>query len=244
MISAGTRKSILARTGSVARDLVRRVVLPQSCVFCGSADAREGICPGCRADLPGERAERCPICADLSLAGQRCGRCLAEPPKFSRVVTAVSYRFPADAAIQRLKYAGTLRLARPLGALLAEHVARERAPDLIVPMPLSPQRLRERGFNQALELARVVSGEIGVTLAVERCVRVRDTAPQVSLPWDERRRNVRGAFQLRGELAAARVAVVDDVLTTGATLEELARVLKRASAMEVVGWVVARTERR
>jgi predicted amidophosphoribosyltransferase len=86
--------------------------------------------------------------------------------------------------------------------------------------------------------------ELGVTLEVQRCVRARDTPPQVSLPWDERKRNVRGAFQWRGAFEAARVAVVDDVMTTGATLEELARTLKRAGASEVVGWVVARTERR
>ena len=175
---------MLARARSVARDVVRRFALPQYCLFCRDGDAREGVCPGCRADLPGWSAERCPVCADLSPGGQRCGRCLAETPEFSRVVTAVSYRFPADAAIRRLKYAGALRLARPLGALLAERVASEPTPDLIVPMPLAPQRLRRRGFNQALELARVVSEEFGVRLEVQRCVRARDTPPQVSLPWD------------------------------------------------------------
>jgi len=235
---------MLARAGSKARHWVERFALPQSCVFCRGPEARTGICPGCRADLPGREAERCPVCADLSPGGQRCGRCLSEPPAYSRVVTAVSYQFPADAAIQRLKYAGALHLARPLGALLAECVATEPMPDLILPMPLSPQRLRERGFNQALELARVVCGALGLTLDVERCVRARDTPPQVSLPWDERRRNVRGAFQMRGPGEVARVAVVDDVLTTGATLDELAQVLRRAGAREVVGWVVARTERR
>jgi len=235
---------MLARAADATRKLVQRFALPQRCLFCRSADARGGICLRCRGDLPGWNAQRCPVCAELSPGGERCGRCLLDPLELARVVTAVSYRFPADAAIRRLKYAGALRLARPLGALLAERVALEPAPDLIVPMPLSPQRLRRRGFNQALELARVVGGELGARLDMQRCVRARDTPPQASLPWDERQRNVRGAFEWHGALEASRVAVVDDVMTTGATLEELARTLKRAGAREVVGWVVARAESR
>jgi ComF family protein len=234
---------MLAGAHAIVRQLMQRYVLPQACLFCAGARARDGICESCRTNLPGLSTGRCPVCADISPQASRCGRCLAEPPEFSRVVTATSFGFPTDAAIRRLKYARQLALVQPLAMLLVERLRGETMPDLIVPMPLSVQRLRERGFNQALELARVVSSALEVTLEARRCVRVRDTAPQAALPWQERRRNVRGAFQWQGQIVGARVAVIDDVLTTGATLEELARTLKRAGAREVWGWVVARTER-
>ena len=233
---------MLTRVRERVRDLATRLALPQRCLFCAAPSPQDGICAYCREDLPGRSAERCPICADLSPGASRCGRCLVEPPTFSRVITAMSYRFPADAAIRRLKYGGQVALARPLGALLAERVGTEPMPDLIVPMPLSPQRLRARGFNQALELARVVSSSLGTAIDARRCVRIRDSVPQALLPWSERRRNVRGAFEWHGQLAG-RVAIIDDVLTTGATLDELAKTLKRAGAAEVCGWTVARTEK-
>jgi ComF family protein len=114
-------------------------------------------------------------------------------------------------------------------------------PDLVVAMPLTPQRLRSRGFNQALELARAVSRRTGVLLAAHACRRVRDSTPQAALPWKERAKNIRGAFVCDLDLSGKRVAVVDDVMTTGATLNEIARNLRRAGASEVEGWIVART---
>jgi ComF family protein len=110
--------------------------------------------------------------------------------------------------------------------------------DRVIPVPLSSARLRGRGYNQAVEIARhIARGKLDVDV----CVRHRDAAPQMQLPWDERQRNVRGAFRCRQPLAGATVAVVDDVMTTGATLDEVARTLKRAGAGRVVNWVVART---
>jgi ComF family protein len=156
---------------------------------------------------------------------------------------AVSYRFPVDGAIQRLKYATDLAVVGPLAALLAQRVAHEAQPDLVLAMPMAPQRLCERGFNQAQELARALSQRLRLTLASELCRRTRHTPPQAALPWTQRRRNIRGAFECETDLAGARLAVVDDVLTTVATLDELARVLLSRGAAEVRGWVVARTEK-
>src|SRR5690606_12135120 len=110
--------------------------------------------------------------------------------------------------------------------------------DLVIPVPLSRPRLRERGYNQALEIARHVARD---RLDFRTCVRVGDTAPQMQLPWAQRQRNIRGAFACRRLVTGASIAVVDDVMTTGATLEELARTLKGAGAARVVNWVVART---
>ena len=234
---------MLSRARAGLRALVERWALPQRCLFCGDFGHADGICAGCRGDLPGSTAARCPVCANLSAQRQVCGECLAQAPDFSRVSVAVSYLFPVDAAIQRLKYGGDLAVVAPLAALLAERVREEPPPDLVLALPMAPPRLRERGFNQASELASALSMRLGVTLAPDLCRRTRHTPPQAALPWGERHRNIRGAFEYTGDLAGARVAVVDDVLTTGATLNELARVLLRAGAGEVVGWVVARTER-
>lgn len=168
-----------------------------------------------------------------------CGRCLTEPPHYDRVVAACRYEFPLDGLIQACKYGGQLAAVRALGAVLSQ--CKLPPTDLIVPMPLSTQRLRERGFNQALELASNVAQAMDVPLDANLCVKTRDTPPQTRLPWKERRKNIRGAFVVQGDLEGRHVVIVDDVLTTGATLSELARNLKRAGAATVTGWVVART---
>jgi ComF family protein len=234
--------------GSVARlqsamESILQALLPAPCLFCGAGPARHGICAGCLRDLPGLGQPRCPVCAiDLEIA-ELCGSCLRRRPSFDRVRAACSYAFPMDAAIQRLKYAPDPTLIAPLAALLADLAAAEPRPDLLVPMPASPARLRSRGFDQAVELARTSASRHGLRLGLDVVARVNDGLPQASLPWDERARNVRGAFACATDLSGLRVTIVDDVMTTGATLEELARTLKRAGALEVTAWVLARTPR-
>lgn len=169
-----------------------------------------------------------------------CGACLKRPPAFDRTEAALVYRFPADRMIPRLKYHGQLALAPALGACLAERVAAAPRPDLVIPMPLHPARIRDRGFNHATEIARSVSRRLGLPLDLDSCRRVRDTPPQQGLKHDARRRNVRGAFACSASLTGARIAIVDDVMTTGTSLDELAAALKRAGAAEVSCWVVAR----
>ena len=218
-------------------------LLPAACLFCGAGRAHNGICSGCLRDLPGRGQPRCPICAIDTPAGEVCGSCLRRRPAFDCVRTASSYAFPMDAAIQRLKYTPDPTLIAPLAALLAELAASEPRPDLLVPMPASRNQLRSRGFNQAVELARPSARALGLKLGLDAVARLRDGQPQASLPWDERAANVRGAFSCAADLSGLRVTIVDDVMTTGATLEELARTLKRAGAGEVGAWVLARTPR-
>lgn len=213
--------------------------LPQSCLLCGADAVHEAFCEPCRADLPWLPRNRCRVCALPLASGAVCGACLARPPRFDAVEAAFAYRFPADALILAFKYGGRLALARALGEQLAGAVTRDV--EAIVPMPLAPARLAGRGFNQALEIARVVATLTGIPVLRHACRKVADTPPQAALPWSERARNVRRAFVCDADLKGRRIAVVDDVLTTGATLNELARVLRRAGAAEVVGWVVART---
>ena len=209
------------------------------CLFCDSKAAAQAICDGCRDDLPWLQDSRCGVCADPLPVPGTCGRCIADTPHFDHVATACSYAYPLHGLIQSCKYGGRLAAIRALACLLP--VALPRKPDLIVPMPLSPQRLRERGFNQALELARHAAKAIGAPIAADVCVKIRDTPPQTGLPWKQRRKNVRGAFVVRKCLDGLHIAVVDDVLTTGATLNEVARNLKKSGALTVSGWVVART---
>jgi ComF family protein len=212
-----------------------------TCVLCRGAADRGLLCAACDADLPRLKGALCPRCALPSTAGAICGRCLARPPRYDATVAALEYRFPADVLVHALKFRGELGLAALLGRLLAGRIAPDPPVHLILPVPLAARRLRERGYNQALEIARYVASATGARLAPEACERSRDTPAQIGLPWAERATNVRGAFRAPRPLDGATIAVLDDVMTTGATLDEIAGVLKDSGAARVVNWVVART---
>ena len=214
-------------------------LLPQQCILCTARADSDTVCTDCYRQLPWLAALRCAQCALPTPDGKVCGACLSEPPRYASITAPFVYAWPLAPLIQHYKYAGNLALARLLARAIADRL--DRSADLIIPLPLAPQRLRERGFNQALEIARLLSGSTGVPLAPHACRRVRDTMPQAALPWAERARNIRGAFVCDADLGGLRVAVVDDVMTTGATLNEIARNLLQAGAAEVQGWVVART---
>jgi ComF family protein len=211
-----------------------------SCLLCGAASAAHPLCPGCLADLPWHRKPQCPSCATPTPAGEVCGTCLKHPPAFERTHAALAYRFPIDRLIPRLKYHGQLAIAPTLGACLAQAVEHASRPDALVPMPLHPMRIRERGFNHASEIARMLARQLDLPLDLDSCRRIRDTPPQMGLKHDARRRNVRGAFACSDKVKGQQIALIDDVMTTGTSLDELAATLKRAGAREVSCWVVAR----
>jgi ComF family protein len=207
-----------------------------NCYLCRGA-ASGLLCAACDADLPRLAPMRCPRCALESPRGEVCGRCLSETPHYDATVAALAYEFPADALVHALKFRGELALAGLLGNLLSQKISNDEI-DCVIPVPLSAARLRERGYNHAAEIARYLRP---AKLDLALCERSRDTPPQMDLPYAERRRNVRGAFRCTRSLAGQSVAVVDDVMTTGATLNEMALVLKQAGAARVSNWVVART---
>lgn len=215
-----------------------RRTLPQSCLLCGAASGDAVLCAACDADLPRLAQARCAVCALPIAGGGVCGACLDRPPHFDRVTAVFAYRFPVDALVHGFKYGGNLAVGSMLGQALGAAVT-ERV-DLIIPMPLARKRLRERGFNQARELARSVGSLTGIPVAADICRKVVETQPQATLPWNERAKNVRAAFVCDADLSDKKVAVIDDVMTTGATLNELAKNLRRAGAVEVSGWIVAR----
>lgn len=216
--------------------------LPGQCSLCRSW-GRGALCPSCRA-LAGRRP-RCQRCAIAVPPGQTlCGACVREPPPFAGAVAALDYAAPWDGLIRHFKFHGQPELATPLSRLLSDALDESPGgapPDLVLPAPLSDARLRERGFNQSWEIAR----RLGVRTDPALLLRIRDTPHQADLPLDRRAANVRGAFAVeplrRGEIEGRRIALVDDVLTTGATAAEMARTLLDAGAAHVRLWVLART---
>jgi ComF family protein len=204
--------------------------------LCG-VNSGSAFCGGCRADLPWLSSSRCPSCALPVTDSKICGECLRAPPAFDRTIAAFAYSFPTDSLIHALKYERRLEVAAALGKELGIAIAASPRPDVVISVPLARSRLVERGFNQATEIAKSAR----LPVRSDACARVRETPPQVLLPWKERSRNIRGAFACKIDLEGQHVALVDDVMTTGATLNELARTVKRAGASEVSCWVVART---
>ena len=217
---------------------VVRTLLPRDCLLCGAASGDDVLCAACVGQLPQLASERCPVCAQPTPQGQVCGACLSQAPHFDATHAIWSYAFPIDRLIQSLKYSRRLASADFFGAALAALPG--TCADFILPVPLSAQRLAQRGFNQSIEVARPLARQLGTPLELKNIHRHRDTTPQASLPWKERAKNIRHAFECSIDLSGKTVLVVDDVMTTGATLNELARTLKAHGAARVENRVLAR----
>jgi len=214
--------------------------LPGQCSLCRGW-GRGALCEACRRGASAPRS-RCTRCAIAVPQGQPlCGACLREPPPFERTFTALDYAEPWSGLIRRFKFHGHSELAGVFAGLLREALREASEVDLVLPAPLSDARLRERGFNQSWELAR----RLGPRADARLLLRVRDTPHQAGLPLERRAANVRGAFAAeplrRHEVEGKRLAIVDDVLTSGATAAEMARTLLSAGAAGVQLWVLART---
>lgn len=214
-------------------------VLPASCLLCGADSAGALLCTPCAGDLPNLPAALCPLCAAQTTHGERCGACLREPPHFDRTLALFHYDFPADRIIHALKYGHQLAVAGWCGQRLAERIGADEY-DCIIPLPLHPERLCERGFNQSAEIAKNLGICLNFPVDRSNLLRTRATPPQAELPLKERHRNVRGAFECRADFTGKRLLLIDDVMTTGATVNECSRVLKLHGAASVTVAVVAR----
>jgi len=226
-------------------------LLPCSCALCGEV-AGSVVCTPCQARYAVLAGLRCPCCANplagVEAAGQRCASCIAEAPCFDATLAAADYAAPLDALVLRLKFGAQLPLAPWFARRLVDAVLAAPGwplPELLCPVPLGPRRLVERGFNQALEIARPLSAALGVRLQPRLLVRAIDTAAQSGVAPSERAGNIRGAFEVAAEaldlVAGRHIGVVDDVMTSGHTLNEVAATLKRAGAARVSNLVFART---
>jgi ComF family protein len=198
-------------------------------------------CAGCEQDMPYLTEASCPICALPSPSAQVCGHCLREPPAFDRALALYRYAFPADALVQAMKFREQLALADEFAKYFVAHCVPDTMPELLIPMPLHPAKLRTRGFNQSLLFAQGLSRRLHIPSLQNACRRVRDTPPQSSLSWDKRRKNVRNAFECMIDLQGKHVALVDDVLTTGASMNALAEAVRKRGAKRIDVWVIART---
>jgi ComF family protein len=222
---------------------LRHFVLPLRCLLCGAAGA-DGIdlCADCAAELP--RNRRCCMRCALPLAtpAQLCGECQRRTPPWDAAWAPFRYGWPLDRLESRYKFGADLAAGRVLSTLWRREPCPIELPQLLLTVPLHLGRLRERGYNQALELARPLARGLDVPLRHDMLQRVRRTEAQTELDALSRRRNVRGAFfaSRAGIALPAHVAILDDVMTTGATLAECARVLKRSGASRVDVWALAR----
>lgn len=214
-------------------------IWPDDCHLCLAPVPRPGLCDNCECLLAGP-GMTCPGCAAPVPAAGWCGECLRDPPAFDDVLSAYAYRFPLDRLLHRFKYSADFAVGACLGAALARRVDAAPRPNLVLATPMSDKRLRERGFNQALWLARRVACAASLPFDARSLHKPVHTPPQTGHDRRLRSRNLRGAFAVRRRLDGLHVAVVDDVVTTGATLHELAIVLKSAGAARVTGWVLAR----
>jgi len=223
-------------------------LLPSCCTLCGTKSS-DALCANCYIKFIDLSTSRCTCCAiqlpEFSHSSQ-CGKCLSHPPAFDLSFAATDYAPPIDHLIQSLKFHAKLPLAKAFARLLSELPASPNSSDLIIAVPLSLARLAERGFNQSLEIARALAHFWKLPLATNVCLRVKHTQTQASLPMNQRRVNMRNAFAIQNSqlIIGKRILLVDDVMTTGHTLNELAHCLKRHGATHVTNVVVARTPNR
>ena len=213
----------------------------QNCVLCADDAGNTALCPACWSDLSRMPDTTCPICAlPVNESGTLCGSCLKHPPAYERTLAAYAFTFPLDRLVHAFKYHHQFSLLDTLTAPLIEALQHHPRPDAILPMPLHPWRLRERGYNQALLLAQHLAHQFKLPLLTHSCQRTRVTTEQARLSRQQRLDNLRGAFTCDANVQGLHIAIVDDVMTSGSSAQHLAQALKHAGASTVECWVVAR----
>ncbi len=220
-------------------------LFPAICCLCGHRCSQHmALCPDCQADLPW-LGHSCPRCSRPSTnPDQPCGQCQSNPPPFDRTVALFRYRPPISQLIQQFKFNDRLAMTPVFSRLLIERLEQEKnLPQAILPVPLHPVRQRERGFNQAIELARPIAKHFNLPLLTETVSRQRYTTTQSSLDARQRRKNLRGAFVIQRAIPFTHIALVDDVITTGTTLRELTRTLRQQGIERIDCWAIAKTSR-
>lgn len=235
---------------SIKEKLTRiyHALLPSTCALCLSITQSANICQPCLKELP-SLPHSCYQCAQFipSQSGKNevlCHHCLTHPPAYDRVHALFPYQFPIIQMIRRLKFGGELVYAKAFGEILIQRIqkwyAEKPLPDLIIPVPLHKKRLKERGFNQALEIAKPIGSKLNIAIDYLSCKRIKSTIPQSGLSAVQRQRNITHAFSVHRDFSGLTLAIVDDVITTGHTLREFCSILKKHHAESIHIWCCAR----
>lgn len=218
-------------------------LLPNYCLLCQVNFAPDGLCEACEAELPWQQA-CCPICAEPLEVSLLCGRCLNHLPNFDQAIAPLCYEGAVKQLITQLKFSEKLACANVLASLLIKHLSQDKQfikPDLLLPVPLHAKRIQERGFNQALEIAKPLAKALNIPLKHHFLYKKIFTLPQVGQSFAARKKNLKNSFALRGKLVGQHLGLVDDVMTTGSTVNEIAKLLKAQGAARVTVFAVART---
>lgn len=225
---------------------VKRFIFPIICILCGNfTKTALSICNECSTDLP-FIIEACKLCGIQLTTTAICGACLETPPPYAATIAVFNYQYPIDKLISRLKFSGNLTVANAIGEVMARTILLQLnsindRPDCIMPIPLHPKRIVERGFNQALEIARPIAKVTRIPIDFKSCYRKEPTQAQSLIPAHERAKNIKNAFALKKAINYRHVAILDDVVTTGSTVREFAKLLRRNGVERIQVWCCART---
>lgn len=220
--------------------MIEQLLLPHRCVLC-SAQQQDSLCQACKASLPALDSSCCALCLTPLPTFTYCGACLNTPPLWHHIVAGYRYVFPIDVMIQKLKYGLDLTLTPILANFIVSKISNNSLPDAIIPVPLHSEKIKIRGFNQAIEISRYVSKQTGIPVLSNICFRIKNTPSQTELPWKKRQQNVRNAFKCQSDLTNKHIAILDDVMTSGATVNALAKEIIKQGAAKVSVWVAARS---
>ncbi len=219
---------------------VKQTFFSGACYFCQSKTDYTW-CRDCERDFI-QKTSRCPVCARFNQHANVCGNCLKNPPPFISTETLFNYVYPTNHLIKPFKFSNRPELANVFAEKLASILKLKRVmlPEFLVPVPLHRKRQRERGYNQSSQFAQQLGKQLGLTVNSSLCSRIKNTHPQSTLPMKTRRKNVKGAFCLNSNQVPKHIAIVDDVMTTGSTINEVAGLFSKAGCQRIDVWVIAR----
>lgn len=224
---------------------IATLLYQQSCILCQQgASSNIALCPLCEK-LLSQNLNSCIQCGLTLINSDKCycGQCLTQPPYFDELISLANYQMPIDYLITQFKFQRKLAFGHTLGQLLIKKISLlQHKPESIIPIPLHPKRLRQRGYNQAAILAHTISKRLNLPINLNNVRRIIDTKPQADLLAKDRKRNVKHAFQITNPIQHKHIALVDDIVTTGNTINELSRVFKKAGVKRITVWCLARTQ--
>lgn len=225
---------------------LQNIILPIRCLLCQNpSNQKIALCETCETQLP-KLKNTCQCCASIlpdDVPKRICGLCIKNPPYFYSTIALFAYEGKIIKLITGLKFHQELNVAILVADLFSQHLINEKIPlpDIIIPVPLHNKRLRNRGYNQALEIAKPIAKKFNIPLLKNACLRKRHTKPQIELPAHSRKQNIKNAFEIKTPMNDLKIAIVDDVMTTGNTVNELSKDLMKSGAKKVEIWCIART---